>query len=254
MNFQTSGTKGAKPFILSELQMQARAARIARTSGYNFASLKSLYCDFPRTSTTFEHYRRAVEAQGGKIYSNARSVDYLVELIQSEQPDGIIGNPSRLVMLGNILRGRAAFKQIIALGARCSPRHSQVIRQTLGENLIGLYGTSEIGMIALATPDQMESVVGCVGKPFDDLFVEIEDGQLRVKPKENYIGLISCYANPSHSAKYLIDGWFYPGDQARFDGDLLVVEGRCDYTPTKSVSREQEALSEDRAQYGSYSG
>jgi long-subunit acyl-CoA synthetase (AMP-forming) len=39
--------------------------------------------------------------------------------------------------------------------------------------------------------------------------------------------MITGYDDPTLTAEWFRDGWFYPGDRGRLVGDLLVIEGRA---------------------------
>jgi acyl-coenzyme A synthetase/AMP-(fatty) acid ligase len=111
------------------------------------------------------------------------------------------------------------------------------IQESLTPNLYIHYGTNEAGTISIATPEQVRSLPGVVGKVLPGVQAEIVDddgqplppgrtGNLRVKSA----GMISGYIDdPVETAEAFRDGWFYSNDLAEFtpDGELI-HHGRAD--------------------------
>jgi len=110
-------------------------------------------------------------------------------------------------------------------------------RNIISPNVYTLYGATEAGRIASARLQSIESLEGAVGHISPWCQVEIVDesdrpvefgseGVVRVKTA----GIIESYFEfPEMTAKYLRNGWFYPGDvgSLRADG-LLRISSRVD--------------------------
>jgi acyl-coenzyme A synthetase/AMP-(fatty) acid ligase len=100
-----------------------------------------------------------------------------------------------------------------------------------------IYGTNEIGGVARATPEDQDKHPDSVGRVFDDVEVEITDGDGQVLPFDS-AGLIRLRSlkmtkgyinNPRMNARHFKDGWFYPGDVAKLNEDgYLFLLGRAD--------------------------
>ena len=111
------------------------------------------------------------------------------------------------------------------------------IQERLTPNLYIHYGTTEVGIIAVASPNLVRSVPGVVGNVVPGMQVEVIDeegnpmppgnvGRLRMKSA----GMISGYVDePAETTQAFRDGWFYAGDLAEFtpDGELI-HHGRAD--------------------------
>lgn len=106
---------------------------------------------------------------------------------------------------------------VITGSAPLSAHLCRRLTDRLGPTLYNLYGATETGLIALATPPMLLTSPGCVGKPLPGNEVEIEGqiGPIRVR------GPLVLGAGS--------DGWLNTGDLGRFDGNgYLHVCGRAD--------------------------
>jgi len=110
------------------------------------------------------------------------------------------------------------------------------IRRELNTNLHVNYGTTETNTICFASPTDIATMPGTVGRPPQGVAVELVDeehrplpagqvGEVRVKSP----AAISGYHDGSHADRFR-DGWFYPGDLAMWTEDgQLVYFGRSDH-------------------------
>ena len=106
---------------------------------------------------------------------------------------------------------------VITGSAPLSAHLCRRLTDRLGPILYNLYGATETGLVALATPPMLSTSPGCVGKPLPGNDVEIEGtiGPIRVR------GPLVLGAGS--------DGWLNTGDLGRFDGNgYLHVCGRAD--------------------------
>ncbi|HWS75198.1 MAG TPA: AMP-binding protein, partial [Quisquiliibacterium sp.] len=114
----------------------------------------------------------------------------------------------------------------------------QRIARRLTPNLYVRYGTNESGLISLATPEHIARTPGTVGVPVPGVEVQIVDaggrpcaageiGRVRVRGA----GVFKGYADdPEATRRCFEDGWFVPGDLAKFTADgELVYCGRADH-------------------------
>lgn len=123
------------------------------------------------------------------------------------------------------------------VGATPTPKLLQTLRSRFSPNLFVPYGSTEIGVISMATPDILEQHPASSGKVSPWVRVEVVDdndrplphdhsGRLRIKAE----GMPESYFNDEvRSQRYFKSGWFYPGDRGRLNGEgLLFLEGRDD--------------------------
>ncbi len=103
-----------------------------------------------------------------------------------------------------------------------------------GDNIYNLYGSTEVGWVSIATPEDLRAAPGTAGRPplgadvrlFDGEGKEAKAGQtgrIFVKSELNFEG----YTGGGH--KEIIDGFMSTGDTGHFDANgRLFVEGRDD--------------------------
>lgn len=237
----TSGTSGQpKLFELTDDQKRIRADLLAKTKGAGFPKLKSIYAEYDPKSELMQRLERYAASAGVKLFRPTRAAATTNALFAANKIEGIISSPPRLVQLARSKIDHK-FRYILSTGAILSPKDCREIRAALladGGEMYSSYATSEIGStIALATVEQIESVPGCVGKPMDDVTVEIDSGEVRVKVEAAH-GAADRYADKALTDKHFrtVDGvtWFYPGDKARMENGLLVLEGRVQHNEPRA--------------------
>jgi acyl-CoA synthetase (AMP-forming)/AMP-acid ligase II len=105
----------------------------------------------------------------------------------------------------------------------------------LTPKLTNLYATTEAGVVTQLVPNDGEDKVGSVGRPAFLVNVQVADDNHRALPPGE-VGLIryrslavpdGFYRDPQETARSFHDGWYYPGDLGKLDGDgYLYVVGR----------------------------
>ena len=159
-------------------------------------------------------------ALGSCLITNRRyRVGELLELYRGEEPPLLVTVPT---LLWRWQRENETLPEVGAVITGSAPLKAGLCRElldTLGPVLYNLYGATETGLIALATPEMLDLAPGCVGKPLPGNLVEVLGnaslGPLRVRGP--------LVLNPG------LDGWRETGDLGRFDAhDYLHVLGRAD--------------------------
>lgn len=143
----------------------------------------------------------------------------------------------RIVSLPDEVRARydlSSLRIVLASGSALSNDLKQAAIKTFGEVLYDLYGSTEIGWVAIARPQDMKERPHTVGKPATGVEVAIFDRSgRRVAPGE--IGEIHVRSDflfegyTSGDSKASREGYVTIGDLGRFDEDgFLYVESRSD--------------------------
>ena len=113
-----------------------------------------------------------------------------------------------------------ALAGIITGSAPLTPSLCEKILEKVGPKLYNLYGSTEAGVVSLASPEMLQWSPGCVGRP-------LPGNEVRLRPAQAEVGEIEVRGplvlQPGE------DGWRRTGDLGRFDekGSLLVC-GRSD--------------------------
>lgn len=111
------------------------------------------------------------------------------------------------------------------------------IEKNFGAPLIEGYGLTEVSCVASFNRLNGVRKVGSVGLPFDQVGVEVFDGDGRHLPRgREYVGeiaikgpnvMLGYYRQPDATSESIKDGWFFTGDLAYKDEDgYLFIVGR----------------------------
>ena len=137
-------------------------------------------------------------------------------------------------------QGRVMFPDARALFFGAAPvfaEEKRLVRDRLCGNAYEVYGSAATGFLSVLTPGEFDARGRSVGRPVDDLEIEIVDshgervgraqtGHLRCRGAGVSQGFYGEPAN--HGAgEGFHGGWYYPGDLAAIDGDgYLTLTGR----------------------------
>lgn len=143
----------------------------------------------------------------------------------------------RIVSLEDEVKSKydmSSLRIVLASGSVLSEDLRRASVQLFGDVLYDLYGSTEIGWVAIATPDDMRSRPKTVGKPVGDIDVAVfspdgkklpqgETGELYIRSEMLFEGYTSG------DAKAEIEGYTSIGDLGRLDDEgYLYVESRSD--------------------------
>lgn len=161
--------------------------------------------------------------------------------IEKHRVETVVAVPTmlhRMVALGPDVIAKydlSSLKIVVIAGSALSPTLSEEIQNAFGDVLYNLYGSTEVGIAAVAQPHELRKAPGTVGRApvsshialFDDADRRITDrnvrGRLFVRTGAPFEGYTDG------RSKQFIDGYMSSGDMARFDADgLLFIEGRDD--------------------------
>jgi fatty-acyl-CoA synthase len=143
----------------------------------------------------------------------------------------------RIVTLPDEVKKRydlSSLRIVMASGSAMSPDLRRAAMELFGDVLYDLYGSTEIGWVAIATPEDMNKHDKTVGKPVPGTEVAVfkkdgerapanETGELYIKSNILFEGYTSGESKDER------DGFMSIGDLGRLDDDgYLFVEGRAD--------------------------
>lgn len=117
----------------------------------------------------------------------------------------------------------AALRVVLVSGSAMPRRLRDRVRERFGDVLYDLYGSTEAGWVAIATPESMAAAPDAVGHPVPGVEVELFDDEIHVRSAATFEG----YATGEETEER--EGWLSTGDLGRFDEDgYLHVTGRAD--------------------------
>jgi acyl-coenzyme A synthetase/AMP-(fatty) acid ligase len=153
--------------------------------------------------------------------------------------DRMLASTAQLSKLLRTTQGNAIsipnLKTLVVGGGYVSPQLARRAQAAICRNVISLYGSTEVGVVATAPADVIIKNPGAVGYVVPGVRVEtIKENGDAAEPNEECIlrihvaGAPSQYLNDKEATRVAFrDGWFYPGDTGRVASDgLLFLSGR----------------------------
>lgn len=225
---RTSGTTGSpKNIVISDDNLRKRLARLEKIRGPAFGALTSLFSPLPDTAPLGMQVKLHMLLKGGTLFTRGEEFDSQgwLDMCAQHQVAGIIFIPKvppfwKLLEVGHAYR----FPHVYVSGGAASIDEMERLRVGLGDDLYVNYAASEVGQIAGGSFDAMSDIPGCVGAVADDLEVEIDNGQVRVRAETMVAGYVDD--DVLTAERFTEDGWFYPGDLGHFEKRMLVIDGR----------------------------
>jgi acyl-coenzyme A synthetase/AMP-(fatty) acid ligase len=236
--FTSSGTTGTAKLIARTLRTQRTAAQrelslepLAR--GPNLCMMwLSTVGGFGTMVATLWH---------GALLVLATAPMHVLRAINLYHVASLRASPQQLQGLVDLVRGRPvrfpSLERIEVGGASTPPSTMLAARAMLCTNVVGVYGSTEAGLVAQTPAAVLQAHSDAAGYIVPGVELEIVDdhnapvargaeGIVRLKTptmSQGYVG------DPEASAAAFRDGWFYPGDIGSLGADgLLRITGRTD--------------------------
>lgn len=237
---QSSGTTGNPKF--SELSHEMAFDRLERYKTYFETSPNDIFWPASRLDFVVAKQRVFHSLQSGAAIclTSSRAIDpNLLNFLDHSGVTIACGTPSHMIQILNASNDAISLPKLRIFEVR-SATVSESLRKSFKDKITpGLYvayATNEVEVACLADPDLQMQVEDTVGCPVTGMSVEVVDsdgscvpngevGTIRIAGK----GVISQYLdNPEATSASFKEGWFYPGDLGRFEGDSLIFLGRSD--------------------------
>lgn len=234
----TSGTTGAQkavPFAEEQLiqrvwgQVTGLRPQLGRSRSMSFMGLMS-GAGFTNTMLTF--------MTGGAMLFGWDNMQGPTS-IALYNVDRLLASPQQLMKFLKVARekqiGFPSLKSLVVGGSHISTQLAQQVQMEICRNLICLYGSTEVGVVATAPASALMQHKSAAGYVVPGVKVEAVDANGKaVGPNEEGLLRIHVpnapnrYANDAEASKTAFrDGWFYPGDIGRVSEDgLLFLAGR----------------------------
>lgn len=232
--YSTSGTNGETKYqSVGAEQIWTEALRLHSSNGFGEYDVFILL-PFGAAWTTL-HVAMCLIL--GKTYYNCMFSDYRLQKFVSKYPiRTIIGSPAQVSGFLDIQKQTGTklplLKTVIMGGSPPSEQLVARIKSQLDCRIYNAYGSTEAGLIAMSRLDSNE-VEGAWITPQMDLQIVDDNDQPLPAMKVGHIRYrrsdmaTSYYKNPSATALFFRDGYFYPGDLGFIDhAGRLILEGR----------------------------
>jgi acyl-coenzyme A synthetase/AMP-(fatty) acid ligase/D-alanine-D-alanine ligase-like ATP-grasp enzyme len=237
---QSSGTTGNPKF--SELTHKMAFERFERYKTYFETSPSDLFWPASRLDFVVAKQRvfHSLQAGAAVCIVSPRAIDAnLLDFIDQSGVTLACGTPSHMVQILNASKSAISLPKLRVFEVR-SATVSEALRHAfkdqISPGLFVAYATNEVEVACLADPELQTQVADTVGCPVAGMSVEVVDAEgARVPDGQAGIikiagkGVITQYLDdPVATTKSFKEGWFYPGDLGRFEGESLVFLGRSD--------------------------
>lgn len=191
--------------------------------------------------TGLSQFALALALQNTVVIHRKFDPENAVRLVARHRADSLVLVPTmlqRVVDLGaDVLScyDTSTLRIVFASGSALSPELSRRATDAFGPVLHNLYGSTEVAVATVATPDDLARAPGTAGRPPVTCRVELFDGDGKQVTGVGTVGRIFVASGLSFSGytdgrdKERIDGMLSTGDVGHFDADgLLFVDGRDD--------------------------
>lgn len=160
--------------------------------------------------------------------------------ISDLKPEGLIVVPvmmQRMLELGPDVLSRyetSSVRVVAASGSALPGELALKWMDTFGDNVYNLYGSTEVAIASIATPDELRSAPGTAGRAPRGVTVRLFDDEGKVVPAGTtgriFVGNDNQFDGYTGGGnKEMIDGLMSSGDVGHFDKNgLLFIDGRDD--------------------------
>jgi acyl-coenzyme A synthetase/AMP-(fatty) acid ligase len=240
---QSSGTTGQpKRFIISQGQMVMRAKEAAACFSLE---QQDVILQSPRLSfqTGITWALMSLSLGATLNMTSAETARELLDYLPGSDVTFASTVAGNLREMAHLLEGRTEallpHLKLLFGGSALSRQDKALAKQVLTPSLYELYGTNEIGIIALERPAEKHRFAEAVGRLIDNAEAEVVDengsvlptgqtGAIRVRKPESRRPLRYLEQQPG-VASDASDGWFYPGDVVVInEQDFVFLQGRVD--------------------------
>ena len=233
-----SGTTG-KPRLMAVTHDQMRARLAMQQARYAVtAGDRCMVVTPPHFSVSVHHVLAAWFAGAAAVVWD--QCGNLAMAVASARPDVLSFTMMHAEQMLVLQRGDpsislAAVRVVTLTSSTISPTLRQRLRDDLHARLYVVYGSNEVYAATVVFPENLDEIADGVGRAAPGVRVEIVDhkgcmvgsrdvGQVRVKSPAQIDGYLQ-----GSDAQRFRDGWFYPGDLAKWTPcGQLVLMGRAD--------------------------
>jgi acyl-coenzyme A synthetase/AMP-(fatty) acid ligase len=232
--FSTSGTNGETKYkAVGAQHIWAEALRLHSSSAFGIEGILILFQFGAGWST--QHAIKCLIL--GKTYYHSRFTDFRLPKFVSKYPiRTIVGSPTQISSFIDIQKQTGTqlplLKSVIMGGSPPSDQLVSRIKAQLNCKIYNSYGSTEAGFIAVSRLGNNEAEGAWIAPQIELQIVDDSDNQLpsmsvgHIRYRRDDM-VTSYYKNPTATAQFFRNGFFYPGDLGFIDhAGRLLLEGR----------------------------
>jgi acyl-coenzyme A synthetase/AMP-(fatty) acid ligase len=236
----TSGSTGTpKAVAFTHGKLIEKNARLDYCHGYRFPQSSRLFCDLGLSSSQGFRYLVHKLSRGGMVMVFGQDSTSTLQSLNLFEMQSMMTSPFGLAEYLKAFESEPTlhcnFDHILVSGGMLIKNLADRAQSRICENLICIYGATEVGEIATADVRLTMQIPGAVGYVLPDAQVQIvnssgellppgSEGVVRVRTDQAVTGY---FGDPETSTSKFRDGWFYPGDYGYLaNNGLLVITGR----------------------------
>jgi acyl-coenzyme A synthetase/AMP-(fatty) acid ligase len=187
------------------------------------------------------HAIGAICKGGALVFPGSYQLKDMIAAIGFFGVSHLILSPAKAAEMLELLPERAgAFPSLTYLrlvGGRPSESLLESMRTRMSRHITLPYATTEVGVLAYATSDMLETNPDSTGRPVPWVRIEIVDAEGNVQPAgqrgeirvASQLSAGGYYGETSEAGGKFRGEWFYPGDFGHFDeAGFLYIDGRSD--------------------------
>ncbi|WP_461168201.1 acyl-CoA synthetase [Tsukamurella serpentis] len=192
-------------------------------------------------STGFGMWSAAMSVGAATVTMRRFAPENTLKLIAENRADMLIAVPTmlnRLLALPDEVRKKydlSSLRAVVVAGSAVSPELSERFQDVFGDVLYNLYGSTEVAIATVATPKELRTAPGTVGKPPVLTTIRLYDQDDRLVEGAGERGRVFVRAGAPFEGysdgrtKQIIDGHLSSGDMGHWDENgLLHIDGRDD--------------------------
>jgi fatty-acyl-CoA synthase len=192
-------------------------------------------------STGFGAWTVGLSLANHAVLMRRFDAEHILRLIAEHRAQMLVAVPTmltRILSLGPDVIGRydtSSLRTVFVAGSPLAPELTTRFQDIFGDVVHNVYGSTEVAVASVATPDESRRAPGTVGRPPVTVHVALFDADGRRLAKPGEIGRVFVRTGipfegyTDGQRKQVIDGFMATGDRGHFDAEgLLFIDGRDD--------------------------
>ncbi|WP_240670457.1 AMP-binding protein [Actinoplanes solisilvae] len=192
-------------------------------------------------STGFGAWTVGLSLANHAVLTRRFDAEHILRLIAEHRAEMLVAVPTmltRILSLGPEIISRydtTSLRTVFVAGSPLSPELTNRFQTVFGDVVYNVYGSTEVAVASVATPEESRRAPGTVGRPPVTVHVRVLDANDRPVKAPGEIGRVFVRTGIPFEGytdgrdRRIVDGFMDTGDRGHFDADgLLFIDGRAD--------------------------